>query len=157
MIQVDLAIEAEGWPPEADILALAATAFAHACDEADIEPSFVVSLLLTNDAAVRDLNREWRGQDKPTNVLSFPGSDMPGPDGVVFLGDIALARETIAREAAGDGKTFTDHLTHLMVHGLLHLAGYDHEDDAEAEEMEALETRILARLAIADPYAVEHG
>jgi probable rRNA maturation factor len=155
MIQIDLAIESEGWPTEADLLETATRAFTVACDEAEIAPEFVVSLLMTDDAAIHALNREWRGQDKPTNVLSFPGPDMPDPDGVVFLGDIALARETLVREADGDAKPFDHHLVHLLVHGLLHLVGFDHDTDADAEEMEALERRILARLAIPDPYGID--
>lgn len=111
-----------------------------------------LSLLLTDDAGVQELNRTWRGQDKPTNVLSFPGSGPASPDGVSHLGDIALAYETVAREAAGEGKSLADHLTHLIVHGTLHLLGHDHGSDEEAEAMEALEVEALARLGIADPY-----
>jgi probable rRNA maturation factor len=155
MIQIDIAIEAEGWPPEAELLAMAETAFAATVEVADLEREFAVSLLFAGDAALRDLNREWRGQDKPTNVLSFPAPDMPSPDGPPFFGDIALALETVKREAGEQGKPFSHHLTHLLVHGLLHLAGHDHEDDGEAEEMESLERAVLARLAIPDPYAVE--
>jgi len=112
-----------------------------------------VSLVFTNDEGIRGINAEWRGQDKPTNVLSFPAfpvtpGKMPGP----MLGDIIFAEETLVREAAGLGKTFDDHLTHLMVHGFLHLFGYDHMDDEEAEKMEGLETRILAELGLSDPY-----
>ena len=96
--------------------------------------------------------RTWRGLDKPTNVLSFPGSGSPSPKGVRHLGDLALAFETLAREAAEEQKSLADHVTHLIVHGTLHLLGYDHEADADAEEMEALEVAALARLGIADPY-----
>ena len=107
-----------------------------------------VALLLTSDAALRDLNRRFRGLDKPTNVLSFPA----GEAAKGFLGDIAIAFETTAREATDLSISFRDHAAHLIVHGLLHLAGYDHEDDREAEEMESLERKILADLGVADPY-----
>ena len=112
-----------------------------------------VSLVFTSDEEIRGINAEWRGQDKPTNVLSFPAfpltpGKMPGP----MLGDIILAQETLAREAADLGKSFDDHLTHLLVHGFLHLFGYDHMEDEEAEKMEGLETRILAELGLSNPY-----
>jgi probable rRNA maturation factor len=113
-----------------------------------------VSLCLADDAALRALNLSWRGIDKPTNVLSFPSAaDRPGE--AATLGDIALAYETLAREADDLGVSLADHYRHLLVHGFLHLIGYDHETDAEAERMEALETKILARLGVADPYARE--
>jgi probable rRNA maturation factor len=111
-----------------------------------------LSLLLSDDAGLRELNRAWRGIDKPTNVLSFPGSGAPTPDGVHHLGDIALAFETVAREADAEGKSLSDHVAHLVVHGALHLLGRDHGTDTEADAMEALETAALASLGIADPY-----
>lgn len=115
-----------------------------------------VSLVLADDALVRRLNRQWRRIDAPTDVLSFPADD----DGLAtnapwLLGDVILAFETVSRAAAEQGKPLADHLRHLVVHGVLHLLGYDHEKPAEAEEMEALETRALARLGVADPYAAE--
>ncbi len=113
-----------------------------------------VTLLFTSDAEMQVLNRDWRGKDRPTNVLSFPSpGGMALPDGEEApLGDIALAFETVGREAAEQGKTAAHHTTHLIVHGMLHLLGYDHETDGEAEEMENEERLILARLGIADPY-----
>ncbi|MFN4087622.1 MAG: rRNA maturation RNase YbeY [Alphaproteobacteria bacterium] len=112
-----------------------------------------VGLLLADDATVRDLNRTYRGQDKPTNVLSFPGDAVSAPAGEPrMLGDIVLAYGTVAAEAAAQGKTIADHLAHLVVPGILHLLGHDHENDAEAEAMERAETAILAGLGIADPY-----
>ena len=118
------------------------------------------SLMLTDDATITGFNRDWRGQDKPTNVLSFAAMDdaddaveMP-PGAERLLGDIVIAFETTDAEARRDGKTLADHLSHLCVHGMLHLLGFDHETDADAEEMEALETEILATLGIDNPY---HG
>jgi probable rRNA maturation factor len=113
-----------------------------------------VSLLLADDAAVRALNREWRGIDKPTNVLSFSAAKQP-PGSPPLLGDIAIAYETLAREAENEGKPFLHHLAHLAVHGYLHLMGYDHQADSEAEAMEALERDILRSLRIPDPYRAE--
>ena len=112
-----------------------------------------VSLVFTSDAAIRQINAEWRNQDKATNVLSFPAFPLaPGGKPGPMLGDIVLAEETIAREAVGLGKPFDAHLTHLLVHGFLHLFGYDHMETDEAEKMEGLETRILAELGLSDPY-----
>jgi probable rRNA maturation factor len=119
---------------------------------------YELSVLLGDDAAIRALNRDWRGKDKATNVLSFPAG-APQPAGApLLLGDVALAYETIAREAGAQGKTLLDHTRHLLVHGVLHLLGHDHEKDDEAERMENLERTILARLGVADPYQEEaHG
>lgn len=107
-----------------------------------------VSVLLADDAAVRDLNRDWRKIDKPTNVLSFPAAKAGG----ALIGDIAIAYETVQREAAAERKDFLHHLAHLAVHGFLHLMGYDHQTDSQAETMEGVERAALARLDIADPY-----
>jgi probable rRNA maturation factor len=112
--------------------------------------SSTVAIQLTDDNGIRILNRQFRGKDKPTNVLSFPAPAMPGHAPV--LGDIAIAFETVAREAKDEDKRFEDHLAHLVIHGLLHLLGEDHETAAEAERMEAREIRLLATLGIADPY-----
>ena len=118
-----------------------------------------VSALFTNDAHVHELNREWRGRDKPTNVLSFPMLERAdlldlAPDGPpVLLGDLALAYETCVREAEEKGVPLDHHAAHLIIHGLLHLAGHDHvHSDEEAEAMEALEIRALAKMGIKDPY-----
>ncbi|WP_413991912.1 rRNA maturation RNase YbeY [Labrys okinawensis] len=112
-----------------------------------------LSVVLTDDASIRTINAQWRQMDKPTNVLSFPQAEGTAIARAPMLGDIILAHETIAREAEEAGKSFEDHLSHLTVHGLLHLFGYDHLTDAEAEAMEALEVRILASLGIDNPYA----
>ena len=120
-----------------------------------------LAIVLGDDSTIRALNRDWRGKDAPTNVLSFPA---PAPIGgrqtagkgktsSPYLGDIVIAYQTVAREAAAEGKPFGHHLAHLAVHGFLHLQGYDHENDRDAQTMERLERRILARLAIPDPYA----
>ena len=147
-------MEAGDWPPEPELQALVDRALA-ACLAADLPPiadDAEVSLVFTGDARIRALNRQYRGRDRPTNVLSFPAAPLvPGRFGPP-LGDIVLARETIARESAAGGLDFADHLTHLIVHGFLHLLGYDHATDAEAVVMERLEAAILGRLGIADPY-----
>ena len=113
--------------------------------------------MLTDDEGIRTLNRNWRGIDKPTNVLSFPALQPAGPrgpdDAPRMLGDIAIAYQTTRKEADAEHKPFEHHLSHLAIHGYLHLIGYDHENDADAEIMEGLETEILAQLGIPDPYA----
>lgn len=154
MIEIDLAVESERWSDLAGIDSLARDAVqaALAVDSHAPAEDLEISLLLADDAAVRELNRAWRGKDKPTNVLSFPANPAPGQPGPQPLGDVALAFETLAREAEAEGKTLADHAAHLIVHGVLHLLGYDHETDAEAEDMEALEIKALARLGIANPY-----
>ncbi len=109
--------------------------------------------MLTNDAGIRRLNGQWRGKDKATNVLSFPTPEVARAGGEPHLGDIAIAFETVEREALSEGKAFENHLMHLAVHGTLHLLGYDHEVADEAEEMEAMERTVLATLGVPDPYA----
>ncbi|WP_104662661.1 rRNA maturation RNase YbeY [Ensifer adhaerens] len=159
-LDIQISVEEGNWPDEAALLAFsspvleAAAAFL-ATEEKQPLPKNPpeVSLVFTDDASMRAINAEWRNQDKPTNVLSFPAfpvtpGAMPGP----MLGDIIVARETLEREAIELDKSFDAHLTHLLVHGFLHLFGYDHMDDDEAERMEGLETRILARLGLSDPY-----
>lgn len=158
--------EAAPWPDaldweeraaEAVAAALALTPFASLAQAA---PLVEVAVRLTDDAEVQTLNRDFRGKDKPTNVLSFPQvqDDLleglaNSDDGEILLGDIVLARETCAREAEEKAISITDHATHLIVHGTLHLVGYDHGDDASAGAMEALEVKALASLGIANPYA----
>ncbi|MEM8986076.1 MAG: rRNA maturation RNase YbeY [Pseudomonadota bacterium] len=115
-----------------------------------------VSLSFTDDAAIAALNKTWRGKDRPTNVLSFPAAPMPGPH-PPHLGDIAIAYETVKREADAGDLSVKAHTAHMIVHGALHLAGHDHIDDKEADAMEALETRILARLGYNNPYRGDPG
>jgi probable rRNA maturation factor len=154
VIDIDILIEGGDWPAEPSLRALVSQALAAALDELGAAGrTSEVSVLFTDDARIRELNRDWRGKDGATNVLSFPAFDVaPGDALPPMLGDIVIANETVAREAALEGKPFDHHLTHLVVHGFLHLLGHDHVDEHEAEAMEALERRILSRLAIPDPY-----
>lgn len=112
--------------------------------------SYEVTILLTDDAEMRDLNRHWRGKDAPTNVLSFPAGAAPGAPG--FLGEVVIAHETVQQEARDESIPLSEHLSHLVVHGVLHLLGHDHTQIEAAERMEDLERRALASLGIADPY-----
>lgn len=157
---MELIVEIEGWPAaDWEALAEQVAQAAAQIEPALANPRLQASMLLTSDADVHALNREWRQRDKATNVLSFPMLEREDlvhldPDGPPeLLGDIALAHETCAREAAEKGVSLADHAAHLMVHGLLHLAGHDHvESDAQAEAMEALETKALAIIGIDNPY-----
>jgi probable rRNA maturation factor len=149
----DIEIEDAAWTAalaDAEALVLASAEATLASEGAVSEG---VTLLLTDDATMRDLNRRFRQQDKPTNVLSFPAPTNPER----FLGDIALAYGVCAREAAEQGKPLAHHLQHLVAHGVLHLLGYDHMSDAEAFEMEGLERAVLAGLGVPDPYAAGEG
>ncbi|MFM5917614.1 MAG: rRNA maturation RNase YbeY [Novosphingobium sp.] len=164
-MNLDISIEAP-WPAGTDWADLAETA-ANATAQVAPELSNVrlsASLVFADDAEVQSLNRDWRGKDKPTNVLSFPMLEREDllaltPEGAPeMLGDIAMALETCQREAAEKGISLEHHVTHLLIHGLLHLAGYDHETSPEdAREMEELEIKSLALLAIADPYGDHDG
>jgi len=133
--------------------AIATAAEFVAVDVADTE----LAVMLTDDAGIRTLNRNWRGIDKPTNVLSFPALQPSGARGPAdpprMLGDIAIGYETTRKEAGEEQKPFDHHLSHLAIHGFLHLIGYDHEKDEQAETMEELEREILSQLGIPDPYA----
>lgn len=157
MIAFDVAVMSEGWDEAAATRwverAVRAASRAGALPDADRE----LSVALMDDAAVRDLNRTHRGQDRPTNVLSFPTAQIRPGDVPPYptLGDVVLARETCEREAQERGIALADHATHLLVHGILHLYGHDHETDADAARMEAIETAALGDLGIADPYAWE--
>jgi len=151
-LDIAVIVNDENWPDTLEPLAERAVLEALKQSKAKVKGAAELSILLTNDAEQHELNQQWRGKDSSTNVLSFPQIEPFGPV-VGILGDITLARETLEREAAEQGVTFEAHFTHLVVHGFLHILGYDHLDDDEATEMESLETRILATLGIDDPYA----
>jgi probable rRNA maturation factor len=154
----DVLVVAECWQTEADAEAVIHRAIAAAAEIANADHGEAeLAVMLTDDDGIRTLNSNWRGIDKPTNVLSFPALQPTGPvgpdDAPRMLGDIAIAYQTTRKEADDEQKPFEHHLSHLAVHGYLHLIGYDHENDADAEIMENLETEILAQLGIPDPYA----
>ena len=151
-LEIAVIRNADGWPDHFDALAEKAVLAALAGAKPGIKGAAEISILLTDDAEQRELNAQYRGKDAPTNVLSFPQIE-PFEPVIGILGDITLARETLIREAEEQGTSLEDHFTHLVVHGFLHILGYDHLDEDEALEMEGLETQILARLGIADPYA----
>lgn len=175
-VDILVTVEADGWLaalPESETLCLraAGAALEAAAGRLRAGPA-ELSVVLADDAAVHVLNRTWRGKDAPTNVLSFPFHELnsleendesmkikpvesvaAGPPVPLLLGDVILAHETVAREADAQSKPLADHVTHLVVHGVLHLLGFDHVEDLDAARMERTETEILARLGIADPYA----
>jgi probable rRNA maturation factor len=153
-IEIDLSITCAAWKrarPSAASVARTAAQAALAQSGKRIGAA-ELSLVLADDATVRDLNGRWRGKDAPTNVLAFASDAPPAKGKPVLLGDVVLAYETVAREAKEQRKHLADHLRHLVIHGVLHLIGYDHMKAAPAKRMEALETRILASLGVADPY-----
>ena len=159
-IAIDCALRSDDWadlPEAAELAERAARAALAACPQ--LPAGGELSLVLSDDAEVQILNKAYRGKDGPTNVLSFPGDPLPEGDGgpPYLLGDVVLAQGVCAREAAAQGKALADHLSHLVVHGVLHLLGHDHENDSEAERMESLEVEILAALGVADPYASERA
>ena len=154
-VAIDILVEAGDWPPEDELARLAGEAVRAVAAELGLSgAASELSIVFTDDASIQRLNAQWRGKDRPTNVLSFPafpialGAPLPP-----MLGDIVLASQTVASEAALEAMPLAHHISHLIVHGFLHLVGHDHEIEAEAESMEAIERRALARLAIPDPYA----
>src|SRR5438105_2773211 len=154
----EVLVTAECWQAEPDAEAVILRAIAAAAEATDADAGGAeLAVMLTDDSGIRTLNNNWRGIDKATNVLSFPALQPTGPrgedDAPPMLGDIAIAYQTTRREADEEQKPFDHHLSHLAVHGFLHLIGYDHETDGEAEAMESLEREILAQLGIPDPYA----
>jgi probable rRNA maturation factor len=158
LLMSDVLVVAECWQAESDAEAVIHRALAAATEIADADHGEAeLAVMLTDDEGIRTLNNNWRGIDKPTNVLSFPALQPAGPrgpdDAPRMLGDIAIAYQTTRKEADDEQKPFEHHLSHLAVHGYLHLIGYDHENDADAEAMEGLETEILAQLGIPDPYS----
>lgn len=153
---IDISVECEGWPPD--------TALRHLLEKAILETRAVaglewpqqaeLSVVFTDDASMADINGQWRDKPVPTNVLSFPGSDMTvGEPAQMMIGDLVFALQTLEREAAEQAKALDEHLTHLAIHGFLHLFGYDHMSESDARQMEALEITTLERLGIANPYA----
>lgn len=154
-MEIDLLVEAGEWPPQEELLRLVERAVGAALAELHLgwTQASELSVVFCDDARIRELNAGWRGKDKPTNVLSFPAFEAEEGVQPPMLGDIVLAAETVAHEAKLEMKPLENHISHLLIHGFLHLLGYDHETDEEAEEMEDVERRALARLAIPDPYA----
>ncbi|MGP0057803.1 MAG: rRNA maturation RNase YbeY [Beijerinckiaceae bacterium] len=151
-LNIEVAIECAYWKDFAELREVIGRALRQTLVATGVQlcSGAEVSVLLCDDDFIADLNRKWRNQDAPTNVLSFPAGGELALTSI--LGDIIIAFETTAREAATENKSFLDHFTHLVVHGFLHILGYDHGTDAEAEEMEALEREVLISLGIDDPY-----
>ncbi len=147
--RIDVLVESELWKGSDDAEPVVRRAIAEAAATLST-PGAELAIVLTDDSAIRLLNRNWRGVDAATNVLSFPTGRTGGDP--LLIGDVVLAYETIAAEARADGKPFAHHVAHLVVHGFLHLLGFDHERKKDAEAMERLERDILQRLAIPDPY-----
>ncbi|ETS07587.1 rRNA maturation RNase YbeY [Bartonella henselae] len=155
MITIDILVESDGWNDEKMLYNITEKALKTIMHHLSLENVVSeISLLFTDDKHMAQINAQWRGKNKSTNVLSFPAfplkvGDSPGP----MLGDIIIARETVVLEAENEAKSFQDHLTHMIVHGILHLLGYNHETNEEAFHMEELERKILQKLSIKDPYA----
>jgi probable rRNA maturation factor len=153
LVQIEVIVRSARWrkrPSAQTIVKKAVLAAAGAVSTGPTE----LAIVLSDDSAIRALNRDWRGKNAPTNVLSFPAAAAgKGQSASPYVGDIVIAYQTTAQEAVAEGKPFNHHLTHLAIHGFLHLLGYDHENDRDAEKMERLERKILKRLAIPDPYA----
>jgi probable rRNA maturation factor len=152
-IEIDVMVRSARWrkrPAARNVVKSAVLAAAKAVSTRPVE----LAIVLSDDSAIRSLNRQWRGKNAPTNVLSFPAVTAgKGRSAPPYVGDVVIAYQTTAREAAAEGKPFNHHLAHLAIHGFLHLLGYDHENDRDAEAMERLERRILKRIGVADPYA----
>jgi probable rRNA maturation factor len=151
--EIDVVQEEPAWHglPEAEtIVRDAIAAAASLCDALPVDCE--VAVILTDDARIQTLNKQWRGIDRPTNVLSFPAPETP-VEAPQMLGDVVIAYEYLTREATLEGRSAPAHLAHLTVHGFLHLVGYDHVTEDEAEQMERLEARILETLGLPDPYA----
>jgi probable rRNA maturation factor len=148
--QLEVLVDSPLWAGAAAVQGLMCRALEEAAREFAPRSGGELCVVLTDDAAIRSLNRAWRGIDAPTNVLAFPGKPCGHP--VVHFGDIVIAYETTQAEAAAAAKPLGNHVAHLAVHGFLHLLGYDHQADEEAIQMEQLERTLLARLGIGDPY-----
>jgi probable rRNA maturation factor len=154
ILEADISMECESWSLLDSLEALVDKALQVTVQVANkkLLEKAEISFLFCDDERIRELNREWRMIDKPTNVLSFPASTPERLATARLLGDIAISYETVVRECQDEEKTLSNHTCHMVIHGFLHLLGYDHETDEEAEEMEALERLALARMGIADPY-----
>ena len=151
--EIEVIIRSARWRKRPSARTIVKTAILAAARAVSTPPN-ELAIVLSDDSAIRALNRDWRGKNAPTNVLSFPAAAPgKGQPGSPYVGDIVIAYQTAVREAAAEGKPFNHHLTHLAIHGYLHLLGYDHENDRDAEKMERLERKILKRLAVPDPYA----
>ena len=152
-MQIEVIVRSARWRKRPTAQTVVKTAVLAAA-KAVSTPSSELAIVLSDDSAIRALNRDWRGKNAATNVLSFPAAPV-GKAGAAspYIGDIVIAYRTVAREAVAEGKPFNHHLAHLAIHGFLHLLGYDHENDRDAQKMERLERKILKRLAIPDPYA----
>ena len=152
-VQIDVIVRSARWrkrPTAKTIVKKAILAAAGAVST----PRAELAIVLSDDSTIRTLNRDWRGKNAPTNVLSFPAATMGKARAASpYIGDVIIAYQTVAREAAAEGKSFNHHLAHLAVHGFLHLLGYDHENDRDAQKMERLERKILKSMAVPDPYA----
>jgi probable rRNA maturation factor len=155
-LKIDVLIDSNQWKSAGNIRPLVRRAVREAASTRSTSGA-ELAIVLTDDSAIRQLNRLWRGVDAPTNVLSFPAATRQAEDEPAHLGDIVLAYQTIAREARAEGKPLAHHVAHLAVHGYLHLVGFDHEHDDDAEAMEQAERRILRRLSIPDPYRQNPG
>ena len=160
-LTIDISRSSDGWDsalPEAEtVIRRAAESAWESGTAGDRSGDAEVSVALADNALVRKLNRDYRGKDKPTNVLSFPAEDGGAPGRARLLGDVVLALETVRREAAERSKPLPDHVSHLVVHGILHLLGRDHETETQAAAMEALEIEILAGLGVENPYLTVEG
>lgn len=154
-IALDLQRQSRLWPAVATLRPLIRRAAQAAVEGSGVTllPGAEIAIALADDATIREVNRTYRGFDKPTNVLSFPSVTGDALARAPMLGDIMIAHETLMREATEEGKSFEAHLNHLVVHGVLHLLGFDHEKTSEAEDMEGLETAVMKKLGLPDPYA----
>jgi probable rRNA maturation factor len=152
-VQIEVIVRSARWRKRPTAKTIVKKAVLAAADAVSTPPA-ELAIVLGDDSAIRALNRDWRDKNAPTNVLSFPaaaaGKTRPASP---YIGDIVIAYQTVAREAVAEGKPFSHHLAHLAIHGFLHLLGYDHENDRDAQKMERLERKILKRMAIPDPYA----
>jgi len=151
--QIDVIVRSARWGKRPQAKTIVKKAVLAAAEAVSTRPT-ELAIVLSDDSSIRTLNRDWRGKNAPTNVLSFPAAAAPGKarSASLYIGDIVIAYQTVAREAVAEDKPFNHHLAHLAVHGYLHLLGYDHDNDREAQAMERLERKILKRLAIPDPY-----